>query len=376
MSNDKSWQGFMQNALDSRAKNGLLKQEILFDRSHFPLLKYDGRELVSFSCNDYLGLGASKELANAVQNAAKSYGGGAGGSKFITGSCEVLKDIEELTAKLKNAEASVVFSSGYLANLGVISAFLGEEDIVFADKEVHASIIDGILLSKARLVRYAHLNHSHLRLLIAKHCDGGFKGRVCVVSETVFSMSGSVENTSSLVEIAKQYNALLILDDAHGFGVLPSQKINYELLVWTGTYSKATGLVGGYACGSAEVCRFLKNFARSQIYNTALPPPILQAILKSLQIIQYQGKALQAKLFGNIEEFCRLSTSTPKGAAILPIYFKNSEACRQKSLDLMQKGFFVKAIFAPTSQVPMLRLSFSAAHNLQQINQLCLALAS
>ncbi len=371
----QSWQDFFASKLQEKLDRNIYKTEITFDRTKFPIIKdiKTGKELISFSCNDYLGLSINMEVKDEVARTALNIGVGASGSKFISGACNLLKIVENKTAKLKNTYDCVMYSSGYLANIGVFSALLNKGDAVFADRDIHASMIDGILLSGAKLFRYKHLDHEHLQSLIEKNAKNFDK--ICVASETVFSMSGDADNVNKLKLIAKSNNAILITDDAHGFGVLPNQDENIDknndvIEVKIGTYSKAVGAVGGYACGSFEICEFLRNYSKSQIYNTSLPPCNLAGIAKSLEIIS-NTPSLQAKLIDNMNFFCKELNIPIVSAAIITLPFKDVTSCKLASQKLYDAGFFVKAVFPPTSNLPILRFTISSLHAKGHIKAVC-----
>ena len=308
----KNLTDFFNDSVNLKIQQNTIKKLIVVDRSNFPEIKIEADNgnfinAISFACNDYLGLSVNKQVKAEFIKVARQNAIGSGGSKFIGGYCKYSQILEQKLAKSKNLEACTLFSSGYLANIGVIGSIFCKDDIIFADKQVHASIIDGITLSGARLVRYLHLNHNNLQSLIAKNIGHDFFGKIGIVSESVFSMSGDIDNIATLTNIAKANNALLIIDNAHGFGVLPqTNKINYEHYIEIGTLSKAAGLCGGYACASKIIIEYIKNYARSGIYNTFLPPAVLAALVKSVDIINTTQQTVIQKAKYFVEELNKM----------------------------------------------------------------------
>jgi 8-amino-7-oxononanoate synthase len=383
---------FFNEQIDKKIKSNSLKKIVRIDRSNFPNIQITKPDestynATSFACNDYLGLSVNKDVKQAVAQATLTNSLGSGGSKFIAGYCTLAKNLEINLAKIKGFEKSIVFSSGYLANIGVFSSIFNQNDIIFADKEIHASIIDGILLSKAKLIRYKHLDLNHLSFLIQKNkINFNSSCKVAIVSESVFSMSGDLQDIQSLVNIAKQYGALVIIDDAHGFGVLQRSKIinDYQFYIQTGTFSKAVGLYGGYVCCSSLVATYVQNYARSGIYNTFLPPNTIAGIVKSLELIDnFDPKlspVLKARLF--CDEFNRLFCSNiTTNSAIVCIDFVAILQNRLKIQDsylfhlelcnfLLLRGMFARAILPPTVQRPIVRFTFCSLHSDKVISDL------
>ena len=401
---------FLQEKINDKIKNLSAKELIEIDRSNFPnvIIKKNNKKIkaVSFACNDYLGLSVNKSVKNAMIKSIKNSNIGSGGSKFIGGYCKEARLLEEKIARYKKFENCTLFSSGYLANIGVFSSIFNENDIIFADKQVHASIIDGIAISKAKLVRYNHLDHNHLKSLISKYKNPNnssyLKTKFAVVSESVFSMSGDVENLQELYKIATNNNMFCIIDDAHGLGVVLKNNItqdinNKDLYIQIGTLSKSVGLVGGYVCGSSTLIKYINNYARTGIYNTFLSKNIIVGALKAFEIIslnllnspvenaKYFVKIINEKFKIKSQEFLIANITN---SAIVCINFTDitkslDKDCKNDTIlhkniakYLLEKGFFVRAILPPTSQKAMIRFTFSSLHNINQINLLTESIAT
>jgi len=412
---------FFTQALAKKRDEGSLRQLWQVDRSAFPLCKItteDGTKYkaISFACNDYLGLSINKKVKAAVAKASKKYGVGSSGSKFIGGYNELCRKLESDIAAFKGLQDCILFSSGYLANLGIFASIFNENDTIFADKQIHASIIDGINLSRAKLVRYSHLNHSHLIQLLEKHASSNkAEGKICIATEAVFSMSGGVDNISALLDIAKKYNAILIVDEAHSFGVLQNTIYkHYDYFIRVGTLSKAAGLCGGYVCCSNLLALYIKNYARSGIYNTSLPPNIIAGACEAVKIISQKTSSANSPAVLMAQYFCKKMSEQIGGtfkaditshSAIVALNLDNciktytggkqdgkggndvgevlidnpalpQNFYKNLSLYLLQNGYFARAILPPTVQKPILRLTFSSLHTEKQVDALCVLIAN
>jgi 8-amino-7-oxononanoate synthase len=328
-------------------------------------VRRDGRELVSFCCNDYLGLSQHPEVIAAAQQATAVYGTGAGASRLITGNTPLYGALETMLAEYKHTEAACVFGSGYMANIGTIPALVGRDDLILADKLVHASILDGIRLSGARLVRFAHNDAADCDRLLAKHRDDY---RQClVITETVFSMDGDVAPLRELRAVCDHYDAWLMTDDAHGFGQQQAAIADIQL----GTLSKALGAYGGYVCGSRALVDYLATSARSFIFTTGLPPAVLAAAYKSLEILQSQPQ-LAHKALAHARRFAAALGLPEAQSAIVPLVLGSDTLTLDIAARLEKAGYLVGAIRPPT--VPegsaRLRFTFSSSHEEDDVSNL------
>ena len=326
------------------------------------LVQRGGEKLVSFSCNDYLGLSHHPELIKAAQEATAKYGAGAAASRLVTGNYPLYDELENILADYKGVEAACVFGSGYLANLGTIPALVGAGDLIIADKLSHACMLDAARLSGATLMRFAHNNIEHLKMLLTANRT---EHQNCLIfTETVFSMDGDIAPIDAIYQLAKEYDAWLMTDDAHGLGLITPKKVHIQM----GTLSKAAGSYGGYVCGSKIVVDYIKTSARSLIYSTGLPPASVAASIAALKLIK-SDKSLAKKALDNARYFTSLLGLPAAQSAIVPVIVKENEKALQLSARLEAQGFLVSAIRPPTvpENTSRLRFTFSASHDKSQI---------
>lgn len=342
--------------------------------------------LLNFSSNDYLGLAGHPALRAAAFEAAVQYGAGAGASRLITGHAPWTAALEaDLAAWLKK-EAALLFSSGYAAGVGTLSALIERDDLVLSDRLIHASLIDGIRLSRARIRRYRHNDLAHLESLLKEAREREGKKRVWIVTESVFSMDGDVAPLQEIVELKTRYGAYLVVDEAHavglfgprGGGVAEALGVLEEIEVFIGTLSKALGALGGFVAGSRPLITWLVNRARSFVYSTALPPAAVAAAREGLRIVQgepgrrrqalenatsfrCQVKALGASRFVSSGKSDALSIVTP----IVPLIIGSADQACSIFAALRARGILVVAIRPPTvpEGTARLRFSVSAAHS-------------
>lgn len=331
-----------------------------------------GNELVSFSCNDYLGLSSYPRVINAASEALKKYGTGAGASRLVTGDCPLYNELESLLAEYNGTQTSVVFGSGYLANIGTIPALMGKNDLIIADKLAHACIIDGGKLSGATILRFAHNNMAHLRMLL--EANRAEYQNCLIITETVFSMDGDVAQLAELSVLAKEFNAWLMTDGAHSF--TPATSNQQLTTVKMGTLSKAAGSYGGYVCGSKTLVEYLKNAARSLIFSTALPPASLAASIEALKIMKEEPE-LCKKPLENARLFTKTLNLPEAQSAIVPLILEENDKALTVAGALAENGFLVSAIRPPTvpENTARLRFTFSALHTKEQIESLCAAVS-
>lgn len=355
-------------------------------------IRYGGRELANFSSNDYLGLASHARVKAAAQAAIEAFHVSAGSSRLICGNLEIHERLESELALLKMEETALVFSSGYLANLGIITALTGEGSQIFSDALNHASIIDGCRLSRAQLFVYRHQDLDHLERLLQ---DAPAARRRLIVSDGVFSMDGDVAGLPGLASLASRHDCLLMLDEAHATGVLGSTGAgvgeyfvergqlppgNDCIDVAMGTLSKALGSFGGFAACSSHLREFLINKARPFIFATALPPSAAGAALESLKVLReepfrreslWKNCRLLKKLLVQAG-FSLAGSETP----IIPLTFGTESAALRMSERLLERGYFVPAIRPPS--VPQgtsrLRITVCATHSTDDIEGLARAL--
>lgn len=338
----------------------------------------DGRRATIFAGNDYLGLATHPDVVNAASKALASYGNAAGASRLISGNHQLYAELESTLTDFKDKEAVLVFTSGFTANLGLLSAFAGPKDVIYMDKLNHASLYDGCRLSAASVRRYPHNNFEKLeRLLI----DEEVAGRRLIVTDGVFSMDGDCAPLPDLKRLASKYDCLLIVDDAHGTGVLgplgrgTTAHFNITADVEVGTLSKAIGGLGGFVVGPGEVIDFLVDKSRPFIYTTALPPATLAGAISAISIIKTEGWRRERVLALAERARSRLSAAgwrIPVGfTPIIPIIIGDPERAEALSNAMLAKGIFIPAIKAPSvpARQARLRLTVSAAHSDEELEQ-------
>jgi 8-amino-7-oxononanoate synthase len=334
------------------------------------------KKLISFSSNDYLGLSQNSEVIEAGIIAIKKYGAGSGASRLVSGNNFLYEKLEQLLASFKNGEAACVFGSGYLTNTGVIPALTTNKDLLIFDELSHSSTNIGIKLSRSKAIKFKHNDMNHVEELLKQHRK---KYISCfLLSEGVFSMDGNRGKIKELAYLANKYDASIILDDAHGFGVLGKGRgSQYELnpipeiLIQIGTLSKAIGSYGGFVVAPKAAIELLQNKARSLIYTTALPPSILASAIKSLEIIK-RKKTLVNKPLDNAKLFCKLAGLPEPESSIITIILKSENKAIEASELLEKYGYYISAIRPPTVPVntSRLRLTFSASHQKKDIKNL------
>jgi len=335
----------------------------------------EGRRLVSFSCNDYLGLSRHPAVTAATIRAVETHGAGAGASRLVTGDHPLLSSLEDRLAALKGAEAACVFGSGYLANAGVIPTFVGPGDLILADELAHACIWAGATLSGAETIAFRHNDVGHLASeLEARRAD---VRRVLVATDGVFSMDGDVAPLDAISEACRTHDAWLLVDDAHGLGVLgggagtarlfPDARIDLAM----GTLSKALGGYGAYVCGTRPVVDLIKTRTRTVVYTTGLPPASAAAALAALDVIAAEPERVAAPL-AHARRFTGALNMPEAQSAIVPIILGEAEAALAAAADLERQGLLAVAIRPPTvpAGAARLRLAFSAAHTAEQVDRL------
>lgn len=344
----------------------------------------DGRELVAFCSNDYLGLASDPRLAAAAREGVARYGVGAGASHLILGHSTAHHALENALAQFVRMPRALLFSAGYMANIGIVTALTGRGDAVFADKLNHASLNDAVVLSRAEFKRYRHGDLAALEKLLA----ASTARRKLVVSDAVFSMDGDIAPVPELLRLCESYDAWLLLDDAHGFGVLGATGggvlqhfgVAARRIIYMATLGKAAGVFGAFVAGEPDLIETLVQRARPYIYTTASPPLLAHALLTSLEIIAAETwrRELLAKLIDQLKRgavglhWQVLPSATP----IQPLVIGANEDALRVAAALVERGVLVPAIRPPT--VPRgsarLRISLSAAHSEQDVTQLVEAL--
>ncbi|MDC1507728.1 8-amino-7-oxononanoate synthase [Oceanospirillaceae bacterium] len=371
--------------LNQRKLDHLYRKRNSHDGPQTPQLKINGQTLLAFCSNDYLGLANHPALISAAQNACVDYGLGSGASHLVAGHTEVHHELEEALARLTQRPRALLFSSGYMANMGVLSSLLDRQDAVYQDRLNHASLLDGGLLSAAKFQRYRHQDLSDLQ----RQLDKTQARRHLVATDAVFSMDGDTALLKPLSQICCAQQAWLMIDDAHGFGVLGPDGGGSALAqglttddcpIYMATLGKALGSYGAFVAGSDVLIETLIQFSRNYIYTTALPPAIAAASLAAVKLLQHEVWRQQhlnhlIRLFKQQAEHLRLPLM-PSGTAIQPLLIGSSEMALRLSESLKEMGFLVTAIRPPTvpKNTARLRITLSAAHTENHLQQLLAAL--
>ena len=374
----------LQAELDERAAQGLLRARRTLDTPQSPRIVVDGKPYLAFCSNDYLGLAYHPQLISALQQGAAHWGAGAGAAHLVSGHFAPHHQLEAQLAAFVGKPAALLFSTGYMANLGVVQALVGKDDTVYADKLNHASLNDAMLLSRAALKRYRHGDMEQLDQLLGKVNQG----RKLIITDAVFSMDGDIAPLPELLALCERHDAWLLVDDAHGFGVLGEQGrgslshfgIESERIIYMATLGKAAGVSGAFVAAEPVVIATLVNHARSYVYTTATPPALSVALAESIRLIA-QGDDRRAHLQKLIAQLRKGLADLPwrlmpSSTAIQPLLIGDNQQALALSEGLRERGIWVAAIRPPT--VPQgtarLRITLSAAHRAADVEQLVGAL--
>jgi glycine C-acetyltransferase len=345
-----------------------------------PEIVINGRKLLNFCSNNYLGLANNPKLKAAAISAIKKYGIGPAAVRTIAGTTVLHKKLEETLAKFKKVEAVITFQSGFAANTAVIPALVGEGDLIFSDELNHASIIDGCRLSKAEVVRYAHANPKDLEEKLKK---ANKKVKRLVVTDGVFSMDGDIAPLPEIYKVSSKYGAMLMVDDAHGEGVLGESgrgivdhfKLHGKVDVEIGTMSKAFGVVGGMAAGKKEIIEWLTQRARPFLFSSAMTIPDVAACIASVKLLKGSG-SLVKKLWDNADYLSKglkkMGFDTGHSMTpIIPLMLGESKLAQDMSRELFNEGLFAKAIVYPTvaQGKARIRIMNSAGHTKAQLDK-------
>lgn len=371
---------YLQADLDKRQAQGLMRQRRLLDSPQAEHITANGQPFLSFCSNDYLGLANDPALVRALQHAASEAGVGSGASNLITGHHRYHDQLEHALAAFVRKPAALLFSTGYMANIGVISALMGRDDAVFSDKLNHACLNDGAFLSRASHHRFPHNDVAALEKLL----QASTARHKLIAADAVFSMDGDIAPLAAYLALCERYDAYLYVDDAHGFGVLGPQgrgslqhlDLQSPRLIMMGTLGKAAGVAGAFVAGEKIVIDYLIQSANSYIYTTPAPPPLSAALLASLHEIEH-GDARRAQLFAMIDLLKAELKLTrwqlwPSETAIQPLIVGDNHEALALSQYLQAQGILVPAIRPPTvpAGTSRLRISLSAAHTAEDVLKL------
>ena len=382
----------LQQKLDELDTQHLIRQRRIVSTTHAPSMTVDGRPMVAFCSNDYLGLAADPRVIEALQQGAAIYGAGSGASHLISGHSAAHAALEDKLAEFLSpfvpGGRALYFSTGYMANLALISALAGKDAEIFSEALNHASLIDGARLARAKLSVYPHRD---LQALDDQLTQSRAKDKL-VITDAVFSMDGDIAPMTELLALCERHGAWLLVDDAHGFGILGDQgrgvlehlALSSPQLIYMGTLGKAAGVAGAFVAAHETVIEWLVQRARGYIYTTASPPAVAHALLTSIDIIRSeegrQRRTHLKRLIARLRERLMLKRwqLRPSETAIQPVIIADNAATIATGQALMAQGFWVGAIRPPTvpAGTARLRITLSAAHSETQVDQLATTLLS
>ena len=368
---------FFKEQLDSKIENHNLRTL----REYCPIdavrVKRDDKEYLMMASNNYLGLTFDTRVIEGALKGTQQYGTGSGGSRLVSGTFPLFTELERSLAKFKNTEKALVFNTGYMANVGTISAIADKNTIIFSDALNHASIIDGCRLSRGSVKAYSHCDVDELKYLL-KQVD--CNARKLIVTDGVFSMDGDIAPLDKLYELSRDYNALLMVDDAHatgtignGHGTAAYFNLEKEIDIQLGTLSKSLGSVGGYVAANSTIIDYLVNTSRSFIFSTALSPADIGAALAALKVLETDASVL-GRLQENVnymtDQLISMGIDATNETPIFPILIGSNEDTLAVSDYLYENGIIGTAIRPPTVPIgeSRIRLTVTAAHNKEQID--------
>lgn len=351
-----------------------------------PVVQLEGQKVINFASNDYLGLAGDERLIQAAVVATKKFGTGSTGSRLLSGHRELHRELEGAIASLKQTEDALVFSSGYLANLGTIAALVGKRDLILSDAYNHSSLKNGAILSGAEVVNYAHSDVEDLKSKLEQHRQN--YRRCLITTDSVFSMDGDICQLKNILRLAEEFSCMVLVDEAHATGVLGETGAGCvehlgctgKALIQVGTLSKALGSLGGYVAGQANLIDFLRNRAHSWIYTTALSPADTAAALEAVKIVSQEPER-RAQLYCNLDTLKQLIAQKlprlklfPSESPILCVPLATATDAINAGEKLKASGIFASAIRPPTVPTSRIRISVMATHEISHLKQLIEAL--
>jgi 8-amino-7-oxononanoate synthase len=376
---------YISDKLIKIKESGLYRDLRVVGSAQDTRIDIEGKTYLSFCSNNYLGLANHPSVVKAVKEAVDKYGWGTGASRLVSGNMTLHETLEREISKFKRKEATIVFPTGYMANIGTISTLVSGGDLVVCDKLNHASIIDGCRLSGAAFRVYAHCNMEKLESILKKSSK---YNRKLIVTDSVFSMDGDLAPLPDIVRIATKYNAMVMVDEAHGTGVFGENgrgvvehfNMDKEVDVVMGTLSKAIGSLGGYVCGDKDLISYLRNKARSFMYTTALPPAVCAASIASINLIQ-ENPSLREALWNNVRNIKKRLRSLgidmiSSQSQIIPLLIGDAQKAVDISKLLYERGILIPAIRPPTvpANSSRLRMTVMSSHTQGDLESLFKAL--
>jgi 8-amino-7-oxononanoate synthase len=383
---------WIEQSLQTIHRAGWYRSPLTITSLPGPVIEVEGRRCLNFASNDYLGLASDQRLMAAAIAATQAFGTGSTGSRLITGQRELHQQLERAIASLKQTEAALVFSSGYLANLGAIAALVGKRDLILSDQYNHSSLRNGAIVSGATCLDYRHCNTSHLQQQLVQHRQT--YQRCLILTDSVFSMDGDLCPLPQILDLADEFGCMVLVDEAHATGVLGQTGAGCvehfgctgRAIAQMGTLSKALGSLGGYIAGSAPLIDFLRNRAATWIYTTGLSPADTAAALAAIHIVQQEPQRRQ-QLWNNVADFTqqfaqqisvRLTATAnqqpvkllPSASPIICLQLPDVATALSVGQTLLNAGIFAPAIRPPTVPTSRIRMTLMATHERSQIDHL------
>lgn len=370
---------YLQAQLNDLEAQGLKRSLKHLEGFQGSRVKIDGRKVLNFCSNNYLGLADDSRLSDAALECMKEQGFGAGASRLVCGNMTAHQKLEAKLTDFKGTQSALLFSSGYMANVGIISSLFGRGDMIYSDRLNHASIIDGIQLSRAKMRRYPHCDLKGLETMLKQDFCGGKRA---IITDSIFSMDGDAAPLKELAALAQKYDCVFMIDEAHALGVFGEKGeglahhlgVADQIDIHMGTLSKAGGSFGAYCCGSKPLIDFLINTARSFIYTTGMPPSTAAAGLKAIEIIEGDGTG-RKKLWENtrymLAQLKMIGFQTGRSQSpVIPIIIKDARLTVTFSQELFKRGIYVSAIRPPTvpKGTARLRLTVMATHTKEELD--------
>lgn len=371
---------FLQKELEPIKSNGLYAYFRPIQSKQDTEVMIDGRRVLMFGSNSYLGLTTDPRIIEASQLALAKYGTGCAGSRFLNGTLDIHVELEEQLADYVGKEAAVLFSTGFQSNLGPLSCLTGRNDYILLDDRNHASIIDGSRLSFSKVIKYAHNDMDDLRAKISRLPADSFK---LIATDGIFSMEGDIVNLPEMVQVANEYDAAILCDDAHSLGVIGEQGagtashfgLTEDVDLIMGTFSKSLASLGGFVAADADTIEYLKHTARSLMFSASMTPASVASTLKALEIIRSEPEHIE-RLWVNTEYAKKLlldsgfdlgATESP----ILPVFVRNNDKTYIVTKILQDEGVFVNPVVAPAvpAEESLIRFSLMATHTFSQIDE-------
>ncbi len=378
---------WLENELDNISRAGLFRSAVPISSIHDGKVLVNGENLVDFASNDYLGLSHRKELIEAASEAVHRWGCGSRASRLMSGSLMLFDRLERKIAEFQGTEASICLGNGYIANSTIIPSLAGGGDVIFLDRFCHASLIDGVILSGARFFRFRHNDMEHLYYLL-KNRRANYR-RALILAESVYSMDGDMAPMEKLLAMKKDFDCILIADEAHALGIFGShgegiissdEREKPEIII--GTFGKALGSYGAFAACSEGFRKYLVNRCRGFIFSTALPPAVTAANLKALEVLPHTAHERQRvlRVAGDLRTFIekRLKKKTCGSSQIVPLILEDIRETVDLEGYLIKNGIFVRAIRPPSvpQNAPRIRFSITADHEEKDLRHLKDLLAS